>query len=259
MYLDIVDHDKALLKALSKITTSIAPLRGEDYYEAMSKYIVKNFDVEYAFTGKINENKTAIDVLSGWAIDKPITTFSYLLKDTPCHNVISYDYEVYSSKVMDNFPKDQLIKSMGIEAYAGIALTNKDQEPIGIFVAVSKKPFENPELIESIIKLYAGFLSSEMQRYAVEKSTNDLKTIAYYDPLTKLPNRLLITDRIARAIANQKRDKNIVAICLMDLDGFKNVNDTLGHDAGDYVLVECSRRIEALLRPEDTYSKIRWR
>ncbi|WP_373071590.1 EAL domain-containing protein [Sulfurimonas sp.] len=251
-----VHGDEVLLKALTKFITAYAPLKGEDYYEALSRYVVENFEFEYAFVGKINDNITAVDVISGWAKDKPITTFSYNLENTPCDKVVSYDYEIHPKDVQKLYPNDQMIKSMGVEAYSGIALTNKDQAPVGIFVAISKKPFKNPQLVEHILKLCAGFLSAEMQRYAVELSTKNLKNIAYYDPLTKLPNRLLITDRIARAIANQSREKNIVAICLLDLDGFKDVNDTLGHDAGDYVLIEVARRIEDLIRPEDTVARL---
>ncbi|QFR50068.1 EAL domain-containing protein [Sulfurimonas lithotrophica] len=249
-------NDKVLLKALSKLTTTFAPLKGEEYYESICRYIVENFGFEYSFVGKLDESSTGMNVVSGWAKDKPITTFHYNLKNTPCDNVIIYDYVVYPNEVSKNFPDDRLVQTMHIESYAGIVITNKDQEPIGIFVVIDTKPIKDKNLAESIIKLYSGFISSEMQRYTVEQNTNDLKNIAYYDPLTKLPNRLLITDRIRRAIANQKREKNIVAICLMDLDGFKDVNDSLGHDAGDYVLIEVSRRIENIIRPEDTIARL---
>ena len=251
-----IEDEKLLLEALSKLTTSFAPLRGGDYYEAICRYVVEKFEFDYAYVGKLNSDKTVVDVLSGWAVDKPITTFSYLTKDTPCENTILYDYNIYPKDASKVFSKDILLNNIGIEAYSAITLQNKDQEPIGIFVALSKDVFKSPNLITHILSLYSGFLSSEMQRFAVEQSSSDLKHIAYYDPLTKLPNRLLITDRISCALANQKRGKNIVAICLLDLDGFKGVNDTLGHDAGDHVLVEVSKRIQKLIRPEDTVARL---
>ena len=95
-----VKYDKTLLQALTKLTTTYAPLKGEDYYEAVCKYVVNNFEFEYAFVGKVNENITGVDVKAGWAKNKPITLFSYPLKDTPCEKVVSYDFEVYPKEVV---------------------------------------------------------------------------------------------------------------------------------------------------------------
>jgi diguanylate cyclase (GGDEF)-like protein len=251
-----IKDERAILKALTELTTTFASLKGDEYYEYICRYVVENFGFEYVYVGKLDDSKSSVDILSGWAKDKPITRFNYLLESTPCEEVLEKEYVVLQKDTIKNFPDDKLIQRMNIESYAGMSISDKDQNQIGVFVALSTKPFEKAEFVEYLLKLYAGFISSEMQRYAVELRTDDLKSIAYYDPLTKLPNRLLITDRIARAIANQKRDKNIVAICMLDLDGFKEVNDTLGHDAGDYVLVEVSRRIEGLIRPEDTVARL---
>lgn len=248
--------DNALLKALAQLTDSFSPLKAEEYYEAICRYVVENFEVEYAFVGRLDESINSVNVISGWAKDKPITLFNYILKDTPCSNVISYEYIVHPKNVQKIFPKDKFLQNMGINAYAGTLLSNKDQDPIGVFVLLSKKAFKHSLLMENLLKLYKGFISSEIQRDIVEQNSDDLKNIAYYDPLTNLPNRLLITDRITRAIANQKRDHNIVAICMLDLDGFKDVNDSLGHDAGDYVLIEVARRMEHLIRPEDTVARL---
>lgn len=82
------------------------------------------------------------------------------------------------------------------------------------------------------------------------------KNIANYDLLTKLPNRLLLSDRLELAIANSNRSKTSVAICMIDIDGFKALNDTFGHDAGDALLVEISRRMKDVLRDNDTVARL---
>ena len=246
-----------IIKALTTLTTTFAPLKGEEYYESICEYIVDNFEIDYSFVGKLNDFTTqTVTVQSGWSYKGPIHPFDYELKDSPCENVIQDDYAFYSKDIQSLFPQDGLLVKMGIEAYAGMALYNKKQEPIGIFIALSKKPFKEPQKIEHILQMYLGSISAEMERYYNEKNEIDLKNIAYYDPLTKLPNRLLVTDRINHALHNQSREKSIVAICFMDLDGFKEVNDTLGHDAGDFVLVEVSKRIEETLRPDDTIARL---
>ncbi len=79
--------------------------------------------------------------------------------------------------------------------------------------------------------------------------------MAYYDTLTDLPNRALLQDRMRQALAQAKRDGAGVAVVYLDLDGFKQVNDTLGHDAGDLLLAEFARRLRAAVRANDTVSR----
>jgi len=82
-----------------------------------------------------------------------------------------------------------------------------------------------------------------------------LSLMAHYDVLTGLPNRALFADRFIQAIAHSKRTKHQLAICFLDLDNFKPINDNHGHDVGDQLLVEVARRITDNIRDEDTVSR----
>ncbi|TGN39134.1 bifunctional diguanylate cyclase/phosphodiesterase [Marinobacter confluentis] len=82
-----------------------------------------------------------------------------------------------------------------------------------------------------------------------------LNLMAYYDALTGLPNRTLFADRFSQAIAHNKRTDHKLAICFLDLDNFKPVNDNYGHDVGDQLLIEVAKRITASIREEDTVSR----
>jgi diguanylate cyclase (GGDEF)-like protein/PAS domain S-box-containing protein len=84
----------------------------------------------------------------------------------------------------------------------------------------------------------------------------ELSRIAHYDALTGIPNRVLLIDRMRQAIAQTAREGNMLAVCYLDLDGFKAVNDTLGHDAGDQVLVEIAKRIDDTIRGGDTVARL---
>jgi len=79
---------------------------------------------------------------------------------------------------------------------------------------------------------------------------------ALHDGLTGLPNRALLVDRLDRALARCGRDQREVAVLFCDLDGFKRVNDTAGHAAGDAVLLETARRLQAVLREGDTVARV---
>ncbi len=83
-----------------------------------------------------------------------------------------------------------------------------------------------------------------------------LKKIAYFDELTGIPNRTLLADRMSQAIAQSQRSGKVLAVCYLDLDGFKPVNDQFGHAMGDKLLIQVTQRIQKCLRSIDTLSRI---
>ena len=97
-----------------------------------------------------------------------------------------------------------------------------------------------------------------VDRGEVERRRSDeiIQRLAHFDQLTSLPNRVLFEDRLRRAVARAHREGGAVALLFLDLDGFKQVNDRLGHDAGDQVLRDAARRIETALRTVDTAARL---
>jgi diguanylate cyclase (GGDEF)-like protein/PAS domain S-box-containing protein len=99
-------------------------------------------------------------------------------------------------------------------------------------------------------------LISQMQDVTERKRAQaELAHQALHDPLTGLPNRLLFLDRLEVALTRLQRRGSAVAVLFLDLDRFKLINDTHGHDAGDNVLIEVAARLRGLLRPSDTLSR----
>ena len=99
---------------------------------------------------------------------------------------------------------------------------------------------------------YVGLFSDITKSKEQERS---LELMAHYDVLTQLPNRVLFADRFSLAIAHSKRTDTLLAICFLDLDDFKPVNDNYGHEIGDQLLIEVSNRIKENIREEDTLSR----
>ena len=90
------------------------------------------------------------------------------------------------------------------------------------------------------------------ERVALEE---ELTRQAFHDGLTGLPNRALFRDRLDRALARQPRSRDPLALLLVDLDGFKQINDNFGHDVGDQLLVQVAARFEDVTRPIDTVAR----
>ena len=90
----------------------------------------------------------------------------------------------------------------------------------------------------------------------LKENEERIKHLAYYDPLTGMPNRRLFEDRLQVALAHVHRNKGQLAVMFVDLDRFKRINDTLGHEMGDQLLVEVSRRLYDCLREDDTVARM---
>jgi diguanylate cyclase (GGDEF)-like protein/PAS domain S-box-containing protein len=88
------------------------------------------------------------------------------------------------------------------------------------------------------------------------QANEDNRHLAFHDPLTKLPNRTLLLERLERQIARAKREPGSFAVMFLDLDHFKAVNDTLGHAVGDELLIVVAQKLQTLVRQTDTVARI---
>ena len=100
---------------------------------------------------------------------------------------------------------------------------------------------------------YVGTLTDITARKAAE---DEIRQLAFYDPLTLLPNRRLLLDRLQQALAASARSKRLGALLFLDLDNFKTLNDTLGHDKGDLLLQQIAERLASCVREGDTVARL---
>jgi diguanylate cyclase (GGDEF)-like protein len=107
------------------------------------------------------------------------------------------------------------------------------------------------------INVMAGQLQQEREhlQLRIDEATEQLRQLAFFDTLTGLPNRRLLSDRLNQVLAASRRSERYAAVMFMDLDKFKPLNDKYGHSVGDLLLIEAARRIESCLRAVDTVAR----
>jgi diguanylate cyclase (GGDEF)-like protein/PAS domain S-box-containing protein len=110
----------------------------------------------------------------------------------------------------------------------------------------------NPEETE-FLQAMANTMAGLIERKRMEER---LEHIAHHDSLTSLPNRLLFIEHLTKQVARAVRDKSLLAVLFLDLDRFKQINDTMGHDIGDMLLIEVSARIKTCLRDSDMIARL---
>ncbi|MDA8379148.1 MAG: EAL domain-containing protein [Planctomycetia bacterium] len=153
------------------------------------------------------------------------------------------------------FPKSQQGEAMaryvnilltGRTVDSSVTILRKDQRTFPVDAVESRVDVKGKRMVLSIFR-------DVSERKAAEERIHYL---AFYDSLTGLPNRTLLIDRIEQAIREAHRRESLVGILFLDLDNFKNVNDTLGHDFGDELLQSAAMRIRGTLRTEDTLARL---
>ena len=227
---------------------------GQAFFEALVQTLSNALNVRYAFIGTLTDSAAnSIRTLAVWAGGAQSENFEYSLEHTPCANVIAQGFCLYPSGVADQFPQDLLLKQMGVDAYLGVPLRTATGEVLGILVVLHDSPIHPAALPQEILQIFASRAASELERLRAEEA---LQHRATHDSLTGLPNRTLFLDRLAHAITQAEHRRDQLAVLFLDLDGFKHVNDTLGHAVGDALLQEVSQRLQSNLRTEDTLARM---
>ncbi|MHB1189092.1 response regulator [Thiobacillus sp.] len=158
---------------------------------------------------------------------------------------------------MDGFQVMEGLKEIETDGYLPVlVITAQPGHKLQALNAGAKDFISKPfDLMEARTRIH-NMLEVRLLYRQLEQYSRALESLALHDALTGLPNRRLLFDRLALAIAHAHRNKSTMAVMYLDLDGFKQINDTLGHDAGDTLLRMVADRLVAAVRQEDTVARL---
>jgi diguanylate cyclase (GGDEF)-like protein len=190
---------------------------------------------------------------AGWAADAPAVEAS-TGPDTEAGWVLRHDGPVVVEDYTDEarFARSPVLRERGAAAGMSVAFrgAHRAYGVLGVHTVDHRRFSEHDA---AFLQSVAHILGSAVERLESERVT---RHAALHDALTGLPNRTLFNDRLAHALLRSRRDRTTVAVVLLDLDNFKVVNDSLGHEAGDALLAALAPRLTTTVRDSDTVARL---
>ena len=213
--------------------TKEALYASEEKYRNILEQIEEGY-YEVDLAGNFTFFNNRVSQILGYSAEelKSMNNRQYMDKENSKKVFLDYN-DVFRTGLPKNNLDAELIKKNGKKMYAGISITlikDSSGQPIG----------------------FRGIIHDITERRQAEEK---IRQMAYHDSLTGLPNRKLFSDRWSIALAQSQRNQQKVGIAMLDLDNFKKVNDTLGHDVGDLLLQAAAKRLSAALRKGDTVAR----
>jgi diguanylate cyclase (GGDEF)-like protein len=158
---------------------------------------------------------------------------------------------------MDGFQVMEGLKEIETDGYLSVlAVTAEPAHKLRALRSGAKDFVSKPLDLAEVLMRVHNLLEVRLLHEAACNYSKMLEALALNDPLTGLANRRLLADRMAMALVHARRNKSAMAVVYLDLDGFKKINDTLGHGAGDILLKMVAERLVATVREEDTVARL---
>jgi len=158
---------------------------------------------------------------------------------------------------MDGFQVMESLKAIETDGYLPVlAITAEPAHKLRALQGGAKDFVSKPFDLAEVLMRVHNMLEVRLLHKAAREYGKMLESLALNDPLTGLANRRLLDDRMTMALVHAHRNKSAMAVVYLDLDGFKQINDTLGHSAGDVLLKMVAERLVATVREEDTVARL---
>ena len=158
---------------------------------------------------------------------------------------------------MDGFQVMTNLMEIESEGYLPVlAITAQPAHKLRALQSGAKDFISKPVDLGEVLMRVHNMLEVRLLHEAARNHGKMLESLAWNDPLTGLANRRLLADRLSMAIAHARRNMNTMAVAYLDLDGFKQINDMLGHSAGDALLKMVAGRLMAMVREADTVARV---
>ncbi len=254
----VVSHDITIRRQTAEwlryIIEGTAKSTGANFFRDLVRHMAAVTGVRVTFASELMpENSSQARSLATWTTSGLSHGSTWNLDGTPCANITQGNTLFFAKGVQKKFPGNIWLKEIAAESYLGIPFQDSSGNITGYIGIIDDKPMSGKGEFEQILRIFAERAGAELERECIEKQ---LKLMAHHDGLTGLPNRFLFFDHLTHARAQARRRKENFSVLFIDLDNFKDINDTLGHETGDLLLKEVAIRLRRCVREVDTIARI---
>jgi diguanylate cyclase (GGDEF)-like protein len=239
-------------QALLQLSTSLAALTSvEELASRLADAIPDVVDCDCSAVLLISDGVARVAAHRGY----PADVVDELAKlQIPMGTMSDYHFQSRTLEEMSSLGRE-LMQASGLQAIATAPLT-VDGATVGILVGSVRRDAERIVADSSLKQRFAGLAGQATVALRNSRLLEQIRHQSLHDPLTGLPNRALILDRTEQMLSRGRRNHTAPCALFIDLDGFKEINDTLGHDVGDQLLQQLAGRLTGTLRAEDTAGRL---
>jgi PAS domain S-box-containing protein len=194
-----ISRQKLIQDALQTVGAGLSVSTRTTFFGFLALSITEALEVPIALVGALQEDGETITTLAVAADGEFTENFSYGLSGTPCENVVDRNFCSYESGVQGLFPEDELLVEMGAESYVGIPLFSFEGEALGLLAVLDRQPLRQPELIETVLRLFAGRAAAEMERSRAEDALATTEA-RLSDAIESIPDGFVLYDAEDRLI-----------------------------------------------------------
>ncbi len=251
--LEVQDESQRTQKAVLHIAEALSARSDEPFFAQLIRRMVDVLGADAGCIARLEDGGHRAVPLAGVEDAAPVTFPSYPVQGTPCERLLERQEVIIENRLDECFADAAAVVRVGAKAYVGRRLDDAAGRPLGMLYLLYRRPILETALICQVLRIFAAGAAAELERH---RSDAHIRYLAYYDGDTGLPNRACFMERLHEAVSRARVGEARLALLFLDLNRFKEINDSQGHDVGDQVLVEVAKRFQACLMPGASLARL---